>query len=124
MIALTFVFALVMQQPPPAPVRVPDAMGAEHPVYRAVRPGEHREEGLLRRIACPSRGPVALVVKQKDKVVQYTAPTLRSIDFIVYRSDFRGPVTCEGFGAGLPVYVTWKDEGTAHRAVAVEILPR
>lgn len=122
--ALAFVFALVIQQPPSVPMRVPDATGAEHPVYRAVRPGEHRDEGLLRRIACPSRGPVALVVKQKDKVVQYTAPTLPSIDFIVYRTDFRGPVTCEGFGAGLPVYVTWKEEGKAQRAVAVEILPR
>jgi hypothetical protein len=63
-------------------------------------------------------------VKQKDKVVQYTAPTLPSIDFIVYRTDFRGPVTCEGFGAGLAVYVTWKEDGKAQRAIAVEILPR
>ncbi len=108
----------------PASMRVPDATGGERPLYRQVRPGEQRDEGLLRRIVCPGRRPVTLVVKQKDKVVQYTAPKLTAVDFIVYRKDFRGPITCEGFGAGAPVYVTWKAEGTTQRAIAVEFLPK
>jgi hypothetical protein len=108
----------------PTPMRVPDARGGEQPLYRKIQPGEQRDQGLLRRIVCAGRGPIALVVKQKDKVVQYTAPKLSSVDFIVYGTDFRGPVSCEGFGAGLPVYVTWKPEGKAHRAIAVEFLPK
>ena len=114
--------ALLLQQPPP--VRVPLADGAERPLYRAMKPGEQRDQGLLRRISCPGRGPITFVVKQKDAVVQYTAPQLASVDFIVYRKDFRGPVTCEGFGDGMPVYVTWKPEGKAKRAIAIEFLPK
>ena len=116
--------ALIVQQPPAPPMRVEGGGGGERPIYRALRPGEQRDEGLLRRINCPARGPVAFVVKQKTAVVQYTAPTLSSVDFIVYRTDFRGPVTCEGFGAGEPVYVTWKADGKARRAIAIEFVPK
>jgi hypothetical protein len=121
MTALLIAAGLLMQQPL---TRIPDAKGGERPLYRQVQSGEHRDEGLLRRIVCPGRGPVSLVVKQQDKVVQYTAPTLTSVDFIVYRKDFRGPVTCQGFGAGERVYITWKPEGKTQRAIAVEFLPK
>jgi hypothetical protein len=117
------VAGLLLQQPQ-SPTRLTDAKGGERPLYRKVQPGEHRDEGLLRRIVCPGRGPIQLVVKQQDKVVQYTAPKLSSVDFIVYRKDFRGSVSCEGFGAGEPVYVTWKPEGKTQRAIAVEFLPK
>jgi hypothetical protein len=60
----------------------------------------------------------------KDSVVRYTAPQLTSVDFIVYRKDFQGPVSCQGFGAGEPVYVTWKPDGKNKRVVAVEFLPK
>ena len=113
---------LLLQSPPP--MRVPHARGGEMPLYRKLQPGEQRDEGLLRRIVCPGRGPISLVVKRGDKVVQYSAPALTSVDFIVYRKDFRGPVSCEGFGAGMPVYVTWKPEGKTQRAIAVEFLPK
>src|SRR5437764_12189926 len=84
-----------------APMRVPpDGRAEERPLYRRVQAGEQRSEGLLRRINCPGRGPVTFVVKQKDGVVQYTARQLTSVDFVVYRKDFRGPITCQGFGAG------------------------
>lgn len=112
--------AAALVQPP---MRVPDATGGERLLYRALQRGEQRDEGLLRRISCPGRGPISLVIKQKDKVVTYTAPSLTSVDFIVYRKDFRGPVSCEGFGAGMPVYVTWKPVGKSQRAIAIEFLP-
>lgn len=124
MTAALIVAGLLLQQPA-RPLRVnPDANGQEHPVYRPLNPGERRAEGLLRRIVCPGRGPVTFVVKQKDGVVQYTAPRLTSVDYIVYRKDFRGPVSCEGFGAGEPVYVTWKPEGKTQRAIAIEFRPK
>ena len=124
MIAFLLIVAAVLSQGAP-PVRVPDARGGEHPIYRKLQPGEQRSEGLLRRIVCSGRTAITLVVKRKDStVVQFTAPTIAAIDFIAYDKDFRGPVTCEGFGDGRPVYVTWKPEGKALRAVAVEFLPR
>jgi hypothetical protein len=120
---LCLIAAGVLAQTPP-PIRVPSAAGGQHPVYRTLQPGEQREEGLLRRIVCPAHKPISLVVQKGDKVVQFSAPALSSVDFIVYRSDFRGPVSCEGFGAGEPVYVTWKPEGKTQRAIAVEFLPK
>jgi len=113
---------LLLQAPPPASVH--SNGGKDIPVYRRLQPGEERAEGLLRRITCPGKGPVTLVVKQKDAVVLYTAPQLTSVDFIVYRKDFKGPVGCEGFGDGMPVYVTWKPDGKARRAIAIEFLPK
>ena len=122
MTALLIAVGLLAQAP--RPIRVPNAAGGERPIYRKLQPGEQRDEGLLRRIVCAGRGPISLVVNQKDKVVQYKAPALSAVDFIVYRADFRGPVSCEGFGAGEPVYVTWKPEGKTQRAIAVEFLPK
>src|SRR5215471_18110817 len=131
---LPLIVAACLLLQPPATMRAHANGGGEQPLYRKVQPGEQRDEGLLRRITCPGRGPVSFVVNAKSAketkdtkpaaVVMYTAPQLTSVDFIVYRKDFRGPVGCEGFGAGMPVYVTWKPDGQARRAVAIEFLPK
>jgi hypothetical protein len=121
---MPLVVAAMLFTPPQDPIRVPNAAGGEHAVYRTLQPGEQRNEGVLRRIVCGPRGTITLMVDEKEKVVRYTAAKLSAIDFIVYRPDFRGPVSCEGFGDGLPVYVTWKPQGKQRRAVAVEILPK
>jgi len=114
---------LLLQAAPP--VRVPNPNGGDHAVYRKLQPGEQRSQGLLRRIVCSGRNSVTLVVKQKDNaVVQYTAPSIAAVDFIVYDKNFHGPVTCEGFGDGKPVYVTWKPDGKSQRAIAVEFLAK
>lgn len=120
---LILTVAMFLGQAPPV-ARVPSAHGQEHPLYRKLQPGEQRDDGLLRRIVCSGRSAITLVVQQKEKIVQYTAASLSAVDFVVYSKDFRGPVTCEGFGAGKPVYVTWKPDGQARRAVAVEFLPK
>jgi hypothetical protein len=113
--------AVLLAQAPPV-TRIPAANGQEHPVYRTLKAGEQRDEGLLRRIVCSGRSAITLVVQEKDKVTQYIAPSLTAVDFIVYSKDFRGPVTCEGFGKGKRVYVTWTPDGRSRRAVAVEFL--
>lgn len=120
MTLLVLVAGFLLQQP----ARVSGHEGKDVPLYRKVQPGEQRAEGLLRRINCPGKGPVTFVVKQKDTVVQYIAPRLTSVDFIVYRKDLPGPMTCQGFGAGEPVYVTWKPDGKSQRAIAIEFLPK
>jgi len=94
------------------------------PVYRAVKPGEVRIEGLLQRVECPPGRPVSFVVKLKDRVEKYQAPHLAAVEYIAHTRDFRGPMACGGRMPGDPVFLTWKATGTAPRVVAVEFLPR
>ena len=94
------------------------------PVYREVKPGEVRIEGLLQRVECPPGRPVTFVVKSKDRIAKYQAPRLDAVEYIAHTPDFRGPMVCGGRMPGDPVFVTWKTNGTAPLVVAVEFLPR
>ena len=80
-----------------APRRVaPDAPSAVQPVYREIKAGEERVEGLLQRVECPPGRPVTFVVKLKDRVVKYQAPRLDAVEYIAHTPDFRGPMSCGG----------------------------
>jgi hypothetical protein len=94
------------------------------PIYREVKAGEQRVEGLLQRVECPPGRPVTFVMKLKDRVAKYQAPRLDAVDYIAHTPDFKGPMTCGGRLAGDPVFLTWKPAGTGTRVVAVEFLPR
>jgi hypothetical protein len=94
------------------------------PIYRDVKAGEQRVEGLLQRVECPPGRPVTFVMKLKDRVAKYQAPRLDAVDYIAHTPDFKGPMTCGGRMAGDPVFLTWKPAGTGARVVAVEFLPR
>src|SRR5258705_3391688 len=94
------------------------------PVYREVKPGEVRIEGLLQRVECPPGRPVSFVVKLKDRVEKYQAPRLAAVEYIAHTPDFRGPMTCGGRMPGDPVLLTWKTVGSSARVIAVEFLPR
>jgi hypothetical protein len=124
---LILVFALSMQPPatPQEPRRVtPEAAPAEKPVYRELKQGEQRVEGLLQRVECPAGRPVTFVVRLKDGVAKYQAPRLDAVEYIAYTPDFRGPMSCGGRAPGDPVYLTWKSVGKTPRVVAIEFLPR
>ena len=115
---------LIAQAPPPNPIRVnPDAPSETKTMYRQVKEGEERVEGLLRRIECPPGRPVAFVLQVKDKPARYTAPTLASVEFVAHTPTFRGPVTCGGKTPPEHVYLTWKTVAGAPRVVALEFLP-
>lgn len=103
---------------------VPGQASVVAPVYRAVKPGEERVEGLLMRVECPTGRPVTFIVKLKDRVAKYQAPRLDAVEYIAYTPAFKGPMTCGGRMAGDPVFLTWKTLGTAPRVVAMEFLPR
>ena len=94
------------------------------PIYREVKPGEVRIEGLLQRVECPPGRPVTFVVKLKDRIAKYQASRLAAVEYIAHTPDFRGPMACGGRMPGEPVFVTWKINGTAPVVVAVEFLPR
>jgi hypothetical protein len=108
-----------------APRRVaPDAPSVVQPIYREIKAGEERVEGLLQRVECPPGRPVTFVVKLKDRVAKYQAPRLDAVDYIAHTPDFRGPMSCGGRMAGDRVFLTWKKVGAVSQAVAVEFLPR
>ena len=102
----------------------PETSPVQKPVYRELKPGEQRVEGLLQRVECPTGQPVTFVVKLTDRVAKYQATRLDAVEYIAHTPDFKGPMSCGGRGRGDPVYLTWKTVGTTPRAVAVEFLPR
>ena len=95
------------------------------PVYREPGPGEQRTEGILEQIAC-TRGAVVLHVRTTDRLARFHAPTLEQIEFITYRTDLSGKVSCGKRPAPDKVIVTWRaGEGDRMKAgdgrvVAVE----
>jgi hypothetical protein len=124
-VLLFIALSLQAQSTPQEPRRVtPETSSVEKPVYRELKQGEQRVEGLLQRIECPTGGPVTFVVKLKDRVAKYQAPRLDAVEYIAYTADFKGPMSCGGRGAGDPVYLTWKTVGSAPRVVAIEFLRR
>jgi len=117
---LLLVVALA-QQPPRV---VAGESSVVKPIYRTLKAGEERVEGLLQRVECPPGRPVSFVVKLKDRVAKYQAPRLDAVDYIAHTPDFRGPMSCGGRMQGDPVFLTWKTVGKAPQVVAVEFLPR
>jgi hypothetical protein len=124
-LSLVIALALQAQSPPQEPRRVtPDGPAVVKPIYRELKEGEERVEGLLQRVECPYGRPVTFVVKLKDRVGKFQASRLDAVEYIAYTSDFKGPMSCGGRGSGDRVYLTWKTSGTAARVVAIEFLPR
>lgn len=126
LIGLIVMTIVAQSAPPQDPLRVvPGEQPETKTIYRAVKEGEQRVDGLLRRIECPPGRPVTFVVQVKNKPAaeKYTAPTLGSVDFIAHTPTFRGPVSCGGKTPPDHVFVTWKTVAGAPRVVAVEFLP-
>jgi hypothetical protein len=124
-VVLLLVLALQSASTPPEPRRVvPGEPADQKPVYRELKQGEERIEGLLQRVECPTGRPVTFVVKLKDRVAKYQAPRLDAVEYIAYTADFKGPMSCGGRAPADPVVLTWKTVAAAPRVVAVEFLPR
>jgi hypothetical protein len=123
---VALLLAVSLQQAAPTdPLRVvPGSAQVTKTVYREVKPGEERVQGLLQRVECPPGRPVTFVVKLKDRVAKYQAPRLDAVEYIAHTSSFRGPMSCGGRMPGDPVFLTWKTAGGAPRVIAVEFLPK
>jgi hypothetical protein len=90
--------------------------------YRTVQTGEQRVEGVLERIDCAAKR-IVFVVRLPDRVARFQATSLDGVEFITYRTDLQGSVSC---GARKPpdrVYVTWRPGDLDGTPVAVEFLP-
>jgi hypothetical protein len=127
MLSWTLFIALLLhaQSPPPEPRRVtPEATPVVKPVYRVLKNGEERVEGLLQRVECPPGKPVTFVLRLKDRVAKYQAPRLDAVEYIAYTPDFKGPMSCGGRAPADPVLLTWKTVKTESRVVAIEFTGR
>jgi hypothetical protein len=124
--AIVTAFITQSTPPPTDPLRrvVPGEQQETKTIYRELKDGEQRVEGLLRRIDCPRGQVVTFTLHVKDKPMRFTAPALASVDYIAHTPDFRGPVTCGGKTPPDHVYLTWKLVNGTSRAIAVEFLPR
>ncbi len=104
--------------PPPAP--------AARPVYRAMRHGEQRTEGLLERIECGAHS-VTLHLRADGHLLRFTAPRMGDVDFIEYRQEVSGEANLRPTHAARSRVRHLDDAcqppaGTLGRAVAVEFL--
>jgi tetratricopeptide (TPR) repeat protein len=101
------------------------------PVYRVVRERERRARGELSVIEC-AQGAIVVVIRNAAGAHRFWAPSFDKIDFITYRDDLRGNVSCGRQPGAMQVYLTWRapapgepalPAGTEGRVVAIEYLP-
>jgi len=109
----------------------PPPGGGRQALYRTVGDGERRLDGMLEAIEC-TPGEIVIVVRDASGPHRFSAPKFEAIEFITYRDDMKGTVTCGPQGRAMRVYLTSrqpaKDEaklatGLEGVAVAVEYLP-
>lgn len=94
------------------------------PIYRDRAPGEHRLEGILDRIACATDG-AGFHVRTTEGPARLTAPRMDVVEFITYRDDLKGNVSCGPLKEPARVYVTWRQGADGARTVvAIEFLPK
>jgi Tfp pilus assembly protein PilF len=77
------------------------------PDFRPVKPGETRVFGRLTGIEC-TRGAVTLILHTDSDTLRIVVPGFDQVEFITYREDLRGQVSCTKRVPPDPVYVTWQ----------------
>lgn len=95
-------------------------------LFRELKPGEERVEGMLERVECVSGKGVTFHVTTADGAFSATAPRFDDVDFITYRSDLTGSISCGPLKEPMRVYLTWRSgaEAGSRLAVALEFLPK
>jgi hypothetical protein len=97
------------------------------PIFRTVQAGEQRIEGVLERIDCPGGAPVRFMVREASGLTPIQVARMADVDFISYRDDLTGGVSCGPFKEPMRVYVTVREGPMPARektVVAVEFLPK
>jgi hypothetical protein len=94
------------------------------PVFRVTEAGEQRVEGTLERISCTIGAPITFHVRSATGAEVFLATKFEAVDFITYRDDLSGSVTC-GPQVASRVYVTWRPgAGGVRTVIAIEYLPK
>jgi tetratricopeptide (TPR) repeat protein len=118
---------------PPAATGTDTTGAAKYrPVYRKTLEGERRTEGTLVSIECQRSG-VVLVLRDTAGSHRFAVPSFDKVQFITYRDDLKGSITCGPQAAVLQIYLTYRQPaagdaplaaGLEGIAVAVEMLPK
>ena len=93
---------------------------------RPVRDGERQVTGLLLAIECPRAG-INLVVEHEGRTSRVAVPAFDAVEFITYRPDQAGSISCGERPDGDDVIVTYRPGAAGQalgEAVAVEFLPK
>ena len=96
------------------------------PAFGPVAAGERRIEGRLERIECAAKR-VTFHVRTATGPAEASVPSLSDVDFITFRDDVSGTVTCGALPKPMAVYITVKEgspAGQAATVVAIEFLPK
>jgi hypothetical protein len=95
------------------------------PVFRLTATGETRIEGTLERIDCPPRAPATFHVRTPSGIETLLTENLETVEFITYREDLAGSVSCGPWKQPASVYATWRAgaKSGVKMLVAVEFLP-
>ncbi|MGB2716496.1 MAG: tetratricopeptide repeat protein [Vicinamibacterales bacterium] len=113
-------------QPTESPASATPASGFR-PIFRDLKQGEQRIEGVLERIECGARGAATFHIRTGSGVETLTTRRMSEVEFITYRDDLTGRVTCGPLKSPLPSIVTWRADssGNGVRAVvAIEFPPK
>lgn len=97
------------------------------PIFRELKDGEQRLEGVLERIECRARGAATFHIRTDAGVETVTTPRMTGVEFISYRTDLTGTVTCGPLKSPLPVIATWRFDPLSKdpkTAVALEFPPK
>jgi len=97
------------------------------PAFRQVQAGEQRLEGVLERIDCPTGAAARFMVRDASGLTPLEVARMADVDFISYRGDLTGGVSCGPLKEPMHVYVTWREgppPGRQKTVVAVEFLPK
>ena len=96
------------------------------PLYRVVKPGEQRLEAIFEKSECVVGKGITFFFKAGDQTVTATAQKFDDVEFITYRTDLTGSISCGPAKEPMKVFLTWKpgaSEGSKV-AVAIEFLPK
>jgi hypothetical protein len=96
------------------------------PLFRQPKPGEHRLEAIFEKSECVVGKGITFYFKAADETVTATAAKFDDVEFITFRDDLKGTITCGPVKDPMPVYMTWR-AGQAPGSkivVAIEFLPK
>jgi hypothetical protein len=88
---------------------------------RTVGPGEQRTFGTVQAIECRRDG-IVIVVRTPQGVTRASAASLAVINFVTFRSQAAGSITC-GAQTEVPALLTFRADAARMIAVALELLP-
>jgi tetratricopeptide (TPR) repeat protein len=113
----------VEPSPSDAAARPADQSGL---LYRELRVGEQRLEGMLERIECAANGSAIFHIRTADGITKASG-RMSEVDFISYRDDLSSSIGCGPLKSPAAIYLTYLSDITKSIdkvALAIEFRPK